>query len=115
MKKHTSLLIVAVLFILSGCSDFKKVNLEDYSVNINLRNDMVISSNGMEAQQYLKQLTLNDFELNVAGDSVKLKTNEKNHVEIERLGEVIIRIQLDGVTISSIELWMTDEQLSQID
>ena len=114
MKKVLFVCMLAGIFILSGCSEFKKVDLKDYSINLDLRSDMQISSDGMKVQQYLKKITLNDLDLSVAGDSVKLVPNKKNRVEMETLGEIMVRIQQDGIQISNIELWMTEEQINEI-
>jgi len=107
--------VFALGFILAGCSDFKKVDLSEYHINLDLKRDMEISKDGMKSQQYLKQVSINDFEMNVEGGTVKLLPNKKNHVEILGLGEIIIRIKEDGRQISGIDLWMTERQLQQIE
>jgi len=116
MKNKSLLLFVAFIFVLSSCSDYRKVGKGGNEIpQIEIKRQSTISPGGNEYIYILTSLGIDDKVIKLKNDSIVLSANSKNKIETESIGDIKIKIS-QGKEPGSIVvgLWMTEEQIRKI-
>jgi len=115
MKRKLLLLFVAFVFVLSSCSDYKKVDLNDAKVKFEMKRQSTISPSGTEIIYTLSGLSINSKVIKLKNDTNVISPNSKQNIETESIGDIKIKIY-QGKDLRSFDvvLWMTEEQISKM-
>lgn len=97
MTKKILLLFVAIVFVLSSCSDYKKVDFDDTKVKFDIKRDLEISGSGTKAIYTLLGLSINDKEVKLTNDRIVIIPNSKHNIETESIGDIMIRITKEKI------------------
>jgi hypothetical protein len=124
------LLFVAFVFVLSSCSHYKKVDLDntkvkfDISVKKMLRSSFEISRKSTLEESAIKTiytltgLSINDKVVKLKNDSIVLSPKSKYNIETESIGDIKIRLNKENDPLSEysydVDLWMTKQQINKM-
>ena len=115
MENKSLLLLAAFIFVLSSCSDYRKVKGANEIPQFEIERQSTNSPSGKEYIYILSGLSINDKVIKLKNDSIVLSLNSKHDVETESIGDIKIKIS-QGKDLGSIVvgLWMTEEQIRRI-
>ncbi|NQU33162.1 MAG: hypothetical protein HQ521_08005 [Bacteroidetes bacterium] len=111
-KKKLLLLFVVFVFILSSCSDYKKVGF-DGQIKYEINRQSSITPSGTESIYTLLGISINGKDLKLKDDSIVVPPNSKLNVETESIGDIKIKIYEGKERSFDVVLWMTEEQISK--
>lgn len=114
MKRKLLLLFVAFVFVLSSCSDYKKVGFDD-KIKYEIKRQSTISPSGTEIIYTLSGISINNKVIKLKNDTNVISPNSKQNIETESIGDIKIKIY-QGKDLRSFDvvLWMTEEQISKM-
>ena len=99
-KPLLSFLFIAIVFVLSSCSDYNKVNLDSTKVKFDIKRQSIISPEGATNIYTLVGLSINDKEVKFKNSSIVVSPDSRQNIETENIGGIMIRINEEESTRS---------------